>query len=202
MRVVITTMFSDSHKELADITVPNMEAYAKFHGYDTHIIKIENDKWEYKKHEAFIELLKEYDLVWYKDIDSIITHIPTPITDFVDNQHSVFITEDATELNGGSLIIFGDKKGQYYNYLILSYRGALENEQNAYVLTYEDCLETVKVLKHPSINSYDYSQYPELPHIRKRQHGHWHEGDFLLHTPALPMDKRIEILKNAKIIYE
>jgi hypothetical protein len=56
----------------------------------------------------------------------------------------------------------------------------------------------MKILPHPSLNSYPYEHYPEFKNVTHEQ-GNWEEGDFLLHCPALPYEKRAEILRNAKI---
>lgn len=202
MKVVVATMYSPSHQELADLTVPNMKEYAQKHNYDTHEIKIENDKWEYKKHEEFKELFKQgYDLIWYKDVDSIITNMTIPITDFIDEDNSFYLTLDFTELNGGSVIIKNTDYGNRFNEDALSQRTWYQNEQNFYNSITRRCL--LKVLPHPSINSYNYSLYPECKeYVGREDLGDWQEGNLLLHVPALQMKDRIETLKNAKIIYE
>jgi hypothetical protein len=203
MRVVCTTMFSPSHQALADISVPNLREYCSIHGYEISLIEIENDKWEYKKHEAFktmMGILDEGDVIWYKDVDSVITNMSVKITDFVQSEHHFFITRDFNELNGGSVIIKNTKVGRSFNDLILWQRKDFPNEQNAFNF-WAKYLEPslIKVLPHPSINSYDYSLYPECEKVRSIYQGHWREGDFVLHTPGLSFDKRVEVLKNAKI---
>lgn len=202
MKVCVCTMYSPSHQELADLTVPNMKEYAQKHGYDTYEIKVENDQWEFKKHGAFTELFNiGYDLVWYKDVDTMITNMTIPVTDFIDDEHSFFITKDWTELNGGSVIIKNDDFGKKYNAFILESKYRYQNEQNAYNDTYENLKHGIKIIPQHTINAYLYELYPEIGKLTKEE-GQWEEGCLLLHTPALQMDKRIEILKNAKIVYE
>jgi hypothetical protein len=53
----------------------------------------------------------------------------------------------------------------------------------------------IKIVGHPSFNSFDYSLYPEHSHITKREDGNWHEGDLLLHLPGISMEQREKILK-------
>ena len=196
-------MFSKSHEELAEVSMPNLLEYAKIHGYDTRIIYIENDKWEYKKHEAFREYFKEgYDLIWYKDVDSIITNLTIPITNFIDDENSFYITKDFNELNGGSVIIKNTKEGIEFNDMTLEQPRYFENEQNFYnsgaMATFGDHL--MKILPHPSINSYHYNLYPECKeYVGREDLGDWKEGNFMLHVPALQMEQRIKILKQAKI---
>lgn len=196
-------MFSPSHEELAEVSLVNLIEYTKIHGYDMRIIYIENDKWEYRKHEAFEKYFKEgYDLIWYKDVDSVITNLTMPITDFIDDEHSFFITKDFTELNGGSIITKNTKDGQSVNDNILEMSGEYLNEQNAInvLIDIQPFNKFMKVLPHPSINSYHYNLYPECKkYVGREDLGDWKEGNFLLHVPALPMEQRIKILKQAKI---
>lgn len=204
MKVACCTYYSPSYKALADISLPNLSEYCHKHGYYMWVENIENDRWEYVKHEMFERLFKEgFDLIWYRDIDSVITNMIIPITDFVDKENDLFITKDATELNGGSLILRKSETGRWINRRILSVKGGFQNEQNAINYFMKDPMfnQFVKVLTHPSINSYNYSLYPECKeYVGREDLGDWREGNFVLHVPALPMEKRIEVLKNAKII--
>jgi hypothetical protein len=201
MRVVCCTYYSPSHKELADICLPNLSEYCSRHGYYMWVENIENNKWGYVKHEIFKGLFeKGFDVVWYKDIDSLITNLSVPIEGFIDDEHHFFITKDFNELNGGSVIVKNTKIGRLFNDLILWQRKDFENEQNAYNFWAKYLEPTlIKILPHPSINSYRYDLYPECENVRSIYQGHWREGDFVLHTPGLPMEKRIEVLKQAKI---
>lgn len=204
MKVICCTMFSPSHQSLADLTVPNLKEYCERHKYKMRLINIENDKWEYKKHEAFANYFNEgADLIWYKDVDSIITDLTKPITDFVDAAYSFYLTKDATEFNGGSVIIKNTSSGNYLNDLVLDNRGMFQNEQNFYnsmpMLMFG--INIMKPIPHPSINSYQYSLYKECPqYVGRVDLGDWIEGCFLLHVPALSLEKRLEVLKSVKII--
>jgi hypothetical protein len=204
MKVCCCTYYSPSYKALANISIPNLSEYCMKHNYAVCVQSIDDDKWEYKKHELFKDLFEEdYDLIWYRDIDSVITNMNIPITDFVDKEGDFFLTQDFNELNGGSVIIKNSHYGRMLNNSILRFgRERYENEQNYYnkeVMVMRIC-ET-KVLPHPSINSYDYSLYPECKeYVDREDLGDWKEGNFVLHVPALSMGKRIEVLKNAKIV--
>jgi len=203
MKILCCTMFSPSHEELAEVSVPNLQEYCKIHGYDMRIIYIENDKWEYKKHEAFREYFKEwYDLIWYKDVDSVITNLKIPVTDFIDDYYSFYLTKDFNEFNGGSVIIKNTEMGRRFNDMVLENRDMFENEQNFYnsmpMLMFG--IDIMKPIPHPSINSYHYNLYPECKeYVGREDLGDWKEGNFLLHVPALPIEQRIKILKQAKI---
>lgn len=205
MKVLIITEYCPRYQEVADVSLPNMYEYAKRHGYDVHEIKLSNEEgFHYKKHEFFrdVFLKSDYDLCWYKDIDSIITNLTIPIEVFVDGKHSLFIcNDDIMGINGGSLIIKNNDEGWLVNEFILRKRYKFNNEQEVMEFYKEQLqfLYYMKILPHPSINSYPYPAYPELKPATEEQ-GNWREGNFLLHCPALPYEKRAEILRNAKII--
>lgn len=200
-------MFSPSHQRLADISVPNLEQYCNRHGYEMRIINVENDKWEYKKHEAFQDWMdkEEADLIWYKDVDSLITNMTIPITDFIDDYYSFYLTKDFTELNGGSVIIKNTEAGRMFNEMVIENRDMFDNEQNIYnfIPMFTFCIDIMKPIPHPSINSYSYDLYPECKeYIGREDLGDWHTGNFLIHFPGLGIEDRIELLKefNKKIV--
>lgn len=208
MKVVCCTITSDCRKGLFDIFYPNLEKYAATHGYDTFIIRVQDGEWEYKKHEAFKLFFESgYDLIWYRDDDSLITNMTIPITQFIDDYYSFYLTKDFTEFNGGSVIIRNTKVGREFNEMVLANRDMFENEQNFYnsmpmiVLG----IDIMKPLPHPSINSYDYSCYPECKeYVGREDLGDWHPGNFVIHFPALSIENRIAMMQEYKdkIIYE
>lgn len=205
MKVVCCIMYSPSHKELANIAIRNLQEYCRTHGYiEYYIDYIEDGKWEYEKHKAFKKLFEYgYDLIWYRDVDSLVTNMTIPITDFIDYHYSFYITKDFNELNGGSVIIKNDKHGSEFNKIVLEAKPSFENEQNFYNAVIDDMYfsNKIKVLPHPSINSYRYDLYPECKeYVGKEDLGDWKEGNFVLHVPALPLEKRAEVLRVAKII--
>ena len=204
MKVVVLTMYSKEYAEIAALTLPNMAEYADRHGYNWEVMYLENgEKWPYKKHEMIAALFNYgFDVIWYRDIDAIITNINTPITSFIDDAHSLFLTKDFNEINGGSLVIKNTMRGKLLNGEILYHKDNFENEQNCinHLMGYPYFSEDTKLLPHPSINSYDYSLYKECSsHVGKPELGDWEEGHLLLHVPGLSLDKRLEVLRNAKI---
>jgi len=201
MRVSVVTMYADNYKEIADITVPVMKQYCDKHRYSFHEIKLENgNEYHYKKHEYFKDLMAtDVEVIFFLDVDALITNLSVPIENFLDEEHDFYITRDVTELNGGVFILKNTYWGKVFNVYILSQRDNYGNEQNVYNDCYDVFSFKIKVLEHPSINSYQYDIYPELPDVRKESEGHWHEGNFILHTPGAALSLRIETLKNAKI---
>lgn len=192
-------MFSPSHEALAEISVPNLQYYCNKHGYEMRLIEVENDKWEFKKHEAFKEWLynRDADLIFYKDIDSLIMNMSIPITSFVGSRF-YYLTKDFNELNNGVCLLKNKTEGRWVNDEILLGKNNFANEQNAINEYMKSPLinQIVKVLPHPSINSYDYSLYPECKeYVSREDLGDWQPGNFLIHFPGLGLEKRIEMLK-------
>ncbi len=197
MRVLVYTMYSHEYQQIADVTLPVLKEYCAKHGYDWEIIRLPDHHWEYAKHEYLKEKMKwGIDLFWYLDVDALITNQDIKIESFLDDEHEFYITHDGFELNGGSIIIKNTKMGRLFNDLILWQRKDFDNEQNAINFWAKHLQGIVKALPHPSINSFDYSLYPEFPDTRGREQGHWHEGDFVFHAPALGLGKRVEVLKS------
>ena len=204
MKVTVVSMWAKNYSEIAEITIPNLLSYCERHGYDFRSILLEDgNAYHFRKHEFFKELFEtDVDVIFYLDVDCLITNHNIKVEDFINDTYCFYITKDVHELNGGAVIIKNDRAGRMLNDIILGERDMFENEQNVYnsfpMITVG--VEFMKILNHPSINSYDYSLYPEYPNIREREQGHWHEGDFVLHVPGAPMNVRIERLKNATII--
>lgn len=205
--IAVVTMFGERYNDVAAVTLPNLYEYCKRHSYIPHVIHLDGDEnnYHYKKHEYFQDLMKDKSIeaIWYRDIDCIVTNFKIKVTSFLNNDGVFYITRDVHELNGGSFILKNNDLGIKFNEEILSSREEYPNEQNAYnafINSLYFLYGRMVVLKHPSINSYDYSLYKEYPNVRSMEEGNWHLGNFLLHVPALPIEQRIEILKNATII--
>lgn len=202
MKAVCVTTWSPYNQPLADVTLPNLWEYAFRHDYLVYEHKIEDGKFHFEKHRVFKQLFNDgVDVIFYKDIDSMITNQTIPITNFLDDKNDFYITEDTTELNGGVMILKNSEWCRNFNNTILSYSGEVNNEQNAINILYRNKQENdlIKVLPQSTINSYLYESYPEIGKQTHEQ-GQWEEGDFLLHLPALTLERRIEILKNIPII--
>lgn len=202
MKILVVTEYSDRYQEIANISIPNAKEYCAKHNYRFHVIKLEDGDFHYRKHEYFKEAFKNgCDLIAYRDIDAMFTNLTIPYESFINYNHDLFITKDFGGINGGSLIIKNTKGGQWVNDFILSQREKFNNEQEVmeHFITSPEFSQYVKLCGHPSFNSYQYEHYPEFKNVTHEQ-GQWQEGDFLLHTPALPLEKRAEILKNINII--
>lgn len=189
MTSAIYIYYTPSWQELADIVLPKVEAYAAKHGYIADIICTD---WNvlpvgsYKMH-ILQRALIEYDFIWVLDLDTLITNPEIKFTDFVDNDHDIFIATDINGINAGSWIVRNTPESIEFIRAVINNFDA--PEEQTIMKRYLNMVK-VKYLLHPSINSYKYGlygiQYP---------YGEWAPSDLLLHLPGLSLERRIEILK-------
>jgi hypothetical protein len=145
---------------------------------------------------------EDVDLFFYIDIDALITNSEIRVTQFLDNEHDLFITEDCHELNGGVFLLKNTEWANRFNDFILDQRTIFPNEQNGYVL-YKDRYDVeskIKIVPHPCFNSYRYEFYPEIDPVPKHEEGNWQPNDFIMHVPGKTIEQRVEILKSTPIV--
>lgn len=204
MRVMVVTMFSPEYKAIADYTVPVMKEYAVKHGYAWHTIELSDHRYPYVKIEWFLKLFNSFaiDAIFYLDSDAVITNHNTKVESFMDEKHDLYVCRDMVEINFGALIIKNTTWSKEFLETILRNRDRYDNEQNwlNYYYYFLSIKTKTKICEHPAFNSYDYRLYQEFPEVRGRDQGHHHDGDFVFHVPALHPDKRLEVLKQVKII--
>jgi hypothetical protein len=206
MKVVVSTVFAQNYFSIADVTLDNNAAYAKKQGYEFDAyVWSSSDIW-FQKHHHFDFLFKTTgaDVIFYLDVDALITNHNIRIEKLIDEQYHYFLTRDLTELNNGVCIIRNTPEGRSINDRILNGKGTYPNEQNAInaYMSDPDFSQYVKVLPQGDMNAYKYFLYPECTsHVGREDLGDWVEGkSFVLHVPALSIEKRIEVLKNTPII--
>lgn len=84
MKKVLVTLYDDNYKDIADITMPNMEAYCDKFGYDLKVFResLDPDRHIYwSKIKAVQAVLNDYDLILWNDIDSLFTDFTS---DYID----------------------------------------------------------------------------------------------------------------------
>ncbi len=206
----VITAHSDGWQDLADITVPNMVRYCKKQKYSFEACSIPAacTFWKIQRILKLLEL--GTDVVFYLDLDALITNHNIQVESFLDEDHDFYITQDINEVNAGTLLVKNsDWSKGYLNYLLESAH-FFDNEQNAIDASYRGH-KRVKILEHPSINSYPYDEYaptyglipgrtPLLGIEGKPTHeqGDWRKGDFIMHLPGLPRSRKIEIFNKVK----
>lgn len=206
MKIAVLTIFADNYSELANVTLPSDREYCLKHNYDFIEHKLEGGDYHYKKHELLTDLLDKYNVILYKDIDSIFTNHSLYIEDWVTDK-DVYFTKDINEICGGVFIMRCTQWTKEWNKFILSQRGNYPNEQNVYNSFHKLFEHRIQILPQSTINSYKYQFYGDRfgkisgePPIEMPNHknGQWQRGDFILHCPGIPYNTRINILEEVK----
>lgn len=206
MKIIVFTEYGSNYKPIAEYTTPINKAYCERHGYEWRELILDGtgNEYYYKKHEFIRDTFdnEDVDAIFYLDCDAVITNHTIPLTNFMPYGGQFMITKHAGELNGGVILLRKFNTGNLVNDFVLARREKFPNEQNCIEYHKEKLMYAnyMQVLKHPSFNSLDYSQYPEFPNLRSKEEGHWVEGCFILHVPALSLEKRLEVLKSVKVI--
>jgi hypothetical protein len=208
--IKVLVHYTPSWRELAMVTVPISELYCSKHGYG--INSYECTSYQYyngkEKLKHILEGLNEGDVALVMDADAIITNLTTKIESFIDDEHDFYITNHLGKCNAGIFIIRKTKWAvKFINYL-------LENIGKEKVYCEQDAIPKyqsenphepkIKILNHPSINSFNYNLYPEHKDITEEEQGMWQHGNFILHLPGIGQTERQKYLTNIKeqIIYE
>jgi hypothetical protein len=207
LNLAIQTIYTSDWQPIADIVLRNFWEYADRHGYKL-VVRRYAPPYPNIGFQKLVEILDLFennkcDIVWQLDLDSIITNHQIPVERYINDVHEVFITSGVNGINAGSFLIKNSQWSKGFIEYLLKQQGreGIHCEQDAiadYMKEYNK--NPIKIVPHPSFNSFDYSLYPEHQEVRLETEGHWHEGNLLLHLPGIGMDKRQEILKNQKII--
>jgi hypothetical protein len=199
--ILIQVLYSQNWQPIADVVVPVISEYATKHEYDIWVVKYSDTFSGFKKIEQIIEGIPNYKAIWSIDMDTLITNKEIKIESFIDDEHNFFICKDFNGINAGSFIVRNSVWSNTFLTYLLNKQGKpkMECEQNAIEEFIEEFPnhDKIKILPHPSINSYLYENYPECG---KQTHetGQWEKGDLLLHLPGLPLHKRLNILNQIK----
>lgn len=216
-KIAVAVVYTPNWIPLAQVVLPNLYEYCQRHGYGLYV-RVDPVPYNgFSKFTLINYLFKTQgvDFVLSLDLDTLITNHNIKIEDFISqsNNKSFYVCRDLNGINCGSFILKNNKWSKSFLSFCLSFEGKVDCEQNAVDIYMGDIVDDlhIKILQHPSINSYKYDEYyPSYGKIgfkngdiiEKPTHkeGNWEEGDFILHVPGQTVEKRIEVLKNTKII--
>ncbi len=195
--------YTPDWQPLADIVLPKVKEYCKRWHYRFYAgchVSMDNPVGMYKMYYLLLELCDD-DFIWVLDLDTLITNPSIPFTQFTDNEHDIFITEDIHGINAGSWIIRNTEAARLFVRTVINNFDA--PEEQTVMKRYLDLVK-IKLLPHPSINSYKYELYKNIlkdelgETVMSHEEGQWQPGDLLLHLPGLDMQTRI----NTFLYYE
>lgn len=196
MKVTLLSAASAEYLALAEITNPSKIAYCKRHGHKLELRRLLNPQvygqWG-ERVQQMAEIVNRGDgWLFQIDADAIITNLQTPLP--IDDSHDLFICGDAQgPINNGVFAMRCNDASREFLRQVLSAKHAA-NDQIAMVEVLKVMPDyRVKFLPQSQLNAYDYAAQG-VPGWADKS---WRPGDFVFHTPGLPMAKRIELL-NAK----
>lgn len=206
--ICLQMLYTKSWVELAKVTTPNIVNYCLKHGYSWNIQCIDAPYDAFEKIRQIQKIFSndEADVVWSLDCDVLITNYTKKVEDYLDEENKLFLCKDYNGINCGSFIVVKSEWSLQLLEKIIYYSkyDDIYCEQDALqrYMKIRGC-ENIRKLPHPSINSYLYENYPEIP-TQTHEQGQWNIGDFILHLPGIGMEERFKILNETKqhIIYE
>jgi len=185
--------------ELTAITKPIMQEYCDDYGYELNIKEVPaySVYTGIEKLKQIVDLLKEGDIALVMDADACITNLTIPIESFLEDGKDLYLSEG---LNMGVFLVRSTPMNISIIELMISEieSGIFNCEQDA-IQFHRKHIPNLCIKKHPCFNSYLSELYPEIPQPVTEQQGQWVEGSYILHLPALSLEKRVEIMKNIKI---
>lgn len=190
-------------QQLADLTIPIRDRYCARWGFK-HVVhngSFHNPNLYYaiQRLHLILDLMAKPDATewyWVINIQAVITNHAINVLDFTDETHDFFITRDVNGLNAGSFLVKNSEKGRewlrfvaekaaFTNHCWFEQHICQENENNP---LYKD---RIKVLDHPSINSYWYREYL-LPDTTP---GDWRPDHLLLSLPGMDLGQKLDRVK-------
>lgn len=204
----LLSFYTESYEELAKLTLPIKQRYCDKNNYQ-HIV-VGNGYGDKSRYYSWQRI--EYTLDYFKshpecealftlNIQNLIMNHNRRIEEFMDDKHDFFVTFDINGLNAGSYIIKNTPWGNKWMQFILDSRPQYDShcwhEQFGISCNWEkpEWKPKIKILEHPSINSYDYTLYNKPESTL----GHFRPGDFVLSLPGTSLVERLVMTQSDKI---
>jgi hypothetical protein len=194
-RILLVMNWDDAFDEIATITAPNRIAYATSQGYRhgaTHF------PGAWGKLNAILHWWDHADWLFWLDMDALITTPTKRLEEYIEGhpESDVILTCDRNGLCSGSMLIRTVPHVRDILEDLLARRAQydLPNgccEQTGLAYLFWKIADRVTALPKRQLDPYPSEHFPEVP-----EPDGWHPGDFAIHVPALPTQKRIEILRH------
>jgi hypothetical protein len=196
----IITLYTESMQEVADLTIPTHIAFAQNNGWQQDSVIVEQEGCLWAKMQLICDYLnKPYDAVFWLDVDAMVTN-PEKSIDWIlkeNKRADVFLTSDINGLNAGIMLIRNTDRAKCFFYSCTTYGKVLfgdrpNGEQQA--IRHFSLDHPYNGIVHYLDNQRELnSYYPNLYTYPQSELAHWHKGDFILHLPGTPNERRVEI---------
>ncbi len=194
MKVAVITIYNQGYKAVSDLTIPVMGEYCKRHGYSLLVYADPDCERNICWHRAtaLMQNLHNFDLLVWMDADSLITNHEIELPQFAQNL--ITVAKDRNGINDGVMFVKGGEESRKLIQRIWNEDGT--SMQDAMQKLYDkdaSVSQLIAVVPQQRFNAYLMEEY-NLP---KESLGNWSPGDFMLHLPALSMDRRVELINEA-----
>jgi hypothetical protein len=201
--IAIVSIFNEHHRDLADLTWTNKQAYAAKHGY-LSFAKTDNFSTEQIHFDKFRHILdimdkhKSVDWIWWLDNDAMITNFDIKVESLIDTDYHIIMPTDIAALNTGSFIVRNSIQARNWLEFLLSKKTEYKNdtkwfEQQAVIDFYPKFQNLFKIIPQKQLNSYDYKMYGVDATDLLGYSGQWTPDDFVIHWPGLQNNLRIKL---------
>jgi len=204
--IAVCSFHTPNFQELAELTVPNKEAYCRRHGYNG-VFDMREGWQPYDKFRLVRMLIEKHDAVLWIDCDALFMN-PTSkveaLIDRIDGPKVLTITRDGQNdgvpsVNSGVFLMeHCPETIEFLDWALRDdiYADATKNPNmnkdqpilNAFVTVNRDLC---RIMPQRTMNSYLRKEYP----IYLYPWSEYEEGDWILHFAGLPYERRIELAR-------
>lgn len=214
--IALQCSYDIGYSRLGDLTwYKNKYKYCQKHDYspELHVYRNPPMSHGYMKIFHLREILKtpKIEWVWATGCDSMITNMTVKLESIIDENYHLIIATDQNGLNADSFLIRNSEEGRYYIDYIISGLSIYDKHHWAEQQAMIDCAKKfekiTKIVPQRTFNSYNYDFYPQCPKPNLDKlgtDGNWQEGDFLIHWPGQPLEKRLKHFErySQSVIYD
>lgn len=193
--ITILTAASNEYWPLLEITAPNKLAYALRWGHQL-VIRRHQEAGEWGEREIFMSrALLSTDWLFFCGSDTLFTNFKIDMYSFLGTDAHMIIGNDLGGINNDAFFLRNCPESFAFLAAVLSKNTTVSNDQTAMNMVMQEMPEfKVMHLHQKAFNAYLQNEYPGRPCTPEA--GHWEPGDFLLHTPGLPLARRIVLARN------
>ncbi|HRP30472.1 MAG TPA: hypothetical protein PKV73_01205 [Agriterribacter sp.] len=188
--------YTPNWEPIVDITRPIHEEYCERHGYKLIIDEVP----EYKIYNGLqklrmLDYLDYGDTALVMDADALITNFKYRLQPFFAATNKDVLVADGLNM-GVFLFRKSEQSMKFIKFISNEIRAAKFNcEQDAMEWAFGKDMEWAFVIEHPCFNSFLPEHYPDITEPREKISSAWEYGDFILHLPALEMEKRLSLMQ-------
>ena len=203
MKIAFVTLYTPEYADLANITLASRKKYCQKHGYHLHIqtAPLSDRGLAWDKSVLISKALEVADVVVWNGVDVVFMNLEFKVESLLEEfkEFSMILSTDVYGINSDNLIFRKSPWSEQFLFAVSTlgyafYRNHPWVEQEAIIRFASSPPYQGKIGYAPQnkMNSYLndlYGRPTAWP-------GHYQKGDWLVHLPGIPNEKRIEVIKS------